>query len=86
MLLLKSKQNGRLSELCLIPNSPKINNTASLERGTQANGKGEQGLRMAVLGKCCYQRDELTLGDGASGMSRNKVAAEGHSQTCANCD
>lgn len=56
MLLLKSKQNGRLSELCLIPNSPKINNTASLERGTQANGKGEQGLRMAVLGKCCYQR------------------------------
>lgn len=31
-------------------------------------------------------RDELTLGDGASGMSRNKVAAEGHSQTCANCD
>lgn len=47
MLPLKSKQNGRLSELCLIPNSPKIHNTASLERGIQANGKGEQSQSMA---------------------------------------
>lgn len=47
MLPLKSKQNGRLSELCLIPISPKIHNTASLKRGTQANGEGEQSWSMA---------------------------------------
>lgn len=72
MLPLKSKQNGRLWELCLIPNSSKIRITASLERGTQANGKGEQGLSKAVLGKCCFQRAELALGDGGEPQVREQ--------------